>query len=291
MTAPSANPITFSTLACPEWPRETVVAQAAEFGYDGIEWRGGSQGHVQPAMSSIERARLRRSMSDAGLSAIAVTAYTTFVSDDPAERSANVDELRRYADLAADLGARYVRAFLGELNAEARPGGVAAVRERIASCLDVAARHAQAAGVQIAVEPHDEFVRSSSVAPILERVTHPAVGVIWDIGNAFAAGEEPQEGFQLLGRRLSYVQVKDGLGRGSGWRLTPLGQGEVPLAGAFEMLLSSGYRGAFSLEWERAWHPELDPPEVALPAALRTMRALLAAAQAEAGGPSAPEPV
>jgi len=30
------------------------------------------------------------------------------------------------------------------------------------------------------------------------------------------------------------------------------------------------------VEWEYAWHPELDPPEVALPAALRVVRNLLA---------------
>ena len=46
-------------------------------------------------------------------------------------------------------------------------------------------------------------------------------------------------------------------------------------------LLADGFEGAFSVEWEYAWHPELDPPEAALPAALRTVRELLAAAQEE----------
>jgi hypothetical protein len=35
------------------------------------------------------------------------------------------------------------------------------------------------------------------------------------------------------------------------------------------------------VEWEYAWHPELAPPEVALPAALQTVRELLAAAPGE----------
>ena len=52
-----------------------------------------------------------------GLPAIgfAVTSYTTFVSREQAERQANVNALRSYLDLAADIGARYVRAFVGEL--------------------------------------------------------------------------------------------------------------------------------------------------------------------------------
>jgi len=154
------NPITFSTLACPEWPIETVIAKAAEFGYNGLEWRGGAQGHVQPSMPSSHKAALRRLSADAGLFALAVTAYTSFVSEDPNERQANVDELRRYADLAAELGARYVRAFVGELPPSVDP---ARMHGRIAECLEAAAEHARHNGVMIALEPHDHFVRSAAV--------------------------------------------------------------------------------------------------------------------------------
>jgi sugar phosphate isomerase/epimerase len=180
-------------------------------------------------------------------------------------------------DLAADIGAAYVRTFLGELPPGSTPTDK--LYEAMAGCLEVAATHAQAVGVTIAIEPHDDFVLSDTIVPILRRGLHPALGVIWDLGNTFAAGEDPETGFGLLGNHLAYVQVKDGHGRGSQWQLRPLGQGEVPLERAFNLLLSSPYTGAFSVEWEWAWHPELDPPEVALPRALHQVRALLAAAQ------------
>jgi sugar phosphate isomerase/epimerase len=210
---------------------------------------------------------------------LAVTAYTSFVSDSAKERQANVDELRRYSDLAAEVGASFVRAFLGELSEDVKPDP--GIYEKISDCLTAAAEYAGSIAVNIAVEPHDDFVRSSSVVPILSRVQHPALLVIWDIGNAFAASEEPTEGFELLKDRLAYVQVKDGKGRVPDWQLCPLGQGDVPLGQAFELLLANDFNGAFSVEWEYAWHPELDPPEIALPAALQTVRALLAAAQPE----------
>lgn len=57
---------------------------------------------------------------------------TSFLAHSAAERQANVDELRRYADLAAELGANYVRAFLGEL-----PEGTnldSFIYERISDC-------------------------------------------------------------------------------------------------------------------------------------------------------------
>ena len=273
------NPVTFSTLACPQWEIETVITKAAEYGYDGLEWRGGSQGHVQPDMPAAKKALLQQRCSDAGLISLAVTAYTSFVSDSAEERGANVGELQRYADLAADLGASYVRAFLGKL-----PKGThldSSIYEKISDCLHVASEYADSVGVQIAIEPHDDFVRSATVVPILDQVRHPALRVIWDLGNTFAAGEDPAEGFVFLKDRLGYVQVKDGRKDGLNWQLCSLGQGNVPLDQAFELLIAHSYQGALSVEWEYAWHPELDPPEIALPAALRTVRELLAAHQVE----------
>jgi sugar phosphate isomerase/epimerase len=272
--------IAFSTLACPNWQIESVIAKATEYGYDGIEWRGGSQGHVRLDMPAAKKTLLRQRCSDAGIKSLAVTTYTSFVSNLAEERWANVGELRRYADLAAELGASYIRAFLGKLPEGTNPDP--SLYKMISDCLNAASEYADALGVKIAIEPHDDFVRSADVLPLFDQPpSHHPWRVIWDIGNAFAAGEDPAAGYALLKNQLAYVQVKDGKGRASSWRLCPLGEGDVPLSRAFELLLADGYRGAFSVEWEYAWHPELDPPETALPAALKTLRGLLAAAQPE----------
>ncbi len=274
------NPITFSTLACPHWQTETVLAKATEYGYDGIEWRGGTDGHVQPDMPAAKKALLRQRCSDVGLISLAVTAYTSFVSNSARERQANVDELRRYADLAAELDANYVRAFLGELPKGAQLDS--SIYEKISECLDVASKYADSIGIKIAIEPHDDFAHSIDIAPVFNQLqSHHALRVIWDIGNAFAVGEDPEQGFALLHERLAYVQVKDGRRRGTTWQLCALGRGNVPLEQAFKLLLAHDYEGALSVEWEYAWHPELDPPEIALPEALRTVQRLLATAQPE----------
>ena len=273
------NPIAFSTLACPDWSIETVIARAVAFSYEGIEWRGGPDGHVRPGMPASQIDALQKASADAGVLAVAVTAYTSFVSRQMEERQANIDELRRYADLAAELDAPYVRAFLGEL-----PNDVildSSTYDNISDSLQIAAEYAESVGVKIAIEPHDDFVGSSTVVPILNRIQHSALRVIWDIGNTFAAGEDPAQGFEFLKDRLAYVQVKDGKRLETGWQLCMVGQGDVPLARAFDLLLANGYEGALSVEWEYAWHPELAPPEIALPAALQTVREVLTAAQTE----------
>jgi len=274
------NPITFSTLACPDWSIATIVARASEYGFDGIEWRGGPQGHVMPSMPAEQKAALQQMSGDAGLMPLAVTAYTGFVSRSAEERQNNLEELKRYADLAAELDAPFVRTFLGELPAGINPDS--SMYQYVADCLYAASEYAASIGVKIAIEPHDNFARSSSIVPLFDQTHfHPDLRVIWDFSNAFAAGENPIEGFELLKNHLAYVQVKDGKGRDPNWQLCPLGAGDVPLAQAFELLLAKGYEGALSVEWEYAWHPELDPPKIALPAALRTVRKLLSTAQQE----------
>ena len=275
------NLLAFSTLACPSWSIYTVIEKAVEFGYEGIEWRGGMQGHIPPNISARELSLLRKISGDAGLAALSITSYTSLVSPHAEERKANVDELRHYSDLAAEIGAPYVRAFLGELPADTLLTD--AIYENISSCLDIACTYAATVGVKIAVEPHDDFTRSSVVFPLFEQDPSSSdLRVIWDLGNTFAAGEEPSDGFRLLKDRLAYVQVKDGRIGESGWQLCPVGHGDVPIEKAFEMLDKHGYEGAFSVEWEYAWHPELDPPEIALPAARWTVQKLLSATRSEA---------
>ena len=274
------NPIAFSTLACPHWQIETIITKAIEYGYDGIEWRGGPQGHVEPTMPSAQKTILQKMLMDTGLIAVAVTAYTSFVSPLASERRSNIDELMRYTDLAAELDAPYVRTFLGEL-----PEGTkldSSLYKNISDCLRVASEYAESVGVKIAIEPHDDFVRSAIIASILNQLqSQQALRVIWDLGNAFAAGEELAEGYDLLNEHLAYVQVKDGKGRAPNWQLCSLGEGDIPLGQAFNLLMANDYQGAFSVEWEYAWHPELDPPEIALPIALQTVKELLAHAQRE----------
>lgn len=273
------NLLAFSTLACPGWSIPTVIEKAVEFGYQGIEWRGGVQGHIPPSMSARELASLRKRADDAGLESLSITSYTSFVSPRAEERNANVDVLKRYSDLAAEIDAPYVRAFLGELPANTKLTD--AMYETISDGLHAACTYAATVGVKITVEPHDDFTRSSAVSPLFKRdSSHPDLRVIWDLGNTFAAGEEPVEGFNLLKDRIAYVQVKDGKIGESGWQLCPVGHGEVPLEEALALLCNDGYDGAFSVEWEYAWHPELDSPEIALPAARWTMQKLLSTVQA-----------
>lgn len=271
--------IAFSTLACPEWGASRIVEEAAAIGYDAIEWRGGTEGHVRTSWNQGRRRSLRRQMADRGVQALAVTAYTSFVSPDQAERARSVEDLVRHIELARDLGARFVRAFAGirEDDAPERDLHVRVVTE-LARVADIAVE----AGVVVAIEQHDDFDRAAQVGAMLELLDHPGLGAVWDIANGWAAGEHPDVGLAAIRGRISYAQLKDGTGPRDDRRSTPLGRGDVPLGAAIGGLTAMGSAVPLSVEWLRAWEADLAPPEVALPESLRFVEILLASA---AGSP------
>ena len=271
--------LAFSTLGCPEWTWQETVDAAAEMGFDAIEWRGGTDGHVSTGWTTRERAAVVRRMTVAGVRALAVTAYSAFASRDPAERARNVAHLGAHVELAADLGAPFVRTFLGTRDDAAPREAVVA---RLADALRPLADRAASLHVTVVIEPHDDFVRAADVAAVLAALGHPAVAAVWDLANAWAEGEPPEAGVAELGPWIRYVQLKDGVGRGEDWRLTAIGDGEVPLDRALRALASLGPLPPLCLEWERAWHPELAPARDAFPAALASMRALARAASGAA---------
>ena len=48
-----------------------------------------------------------------------------------------------------------------------------------------------------------------------------------------------------------------------------------------ELLVAAGYAGYYSFEWEKAWHPEIDEPEVAIADFARVVTQYLQAATAK----------
>jgi len=48
------NGMPISTLAWHGWQLETILLKANEFGYEGIQWRGGPDNHVRSDMTAAQ---------------------------------------------------------------------------------------------------------------------------------------------------------------------------------------------------------------------------------------------
>jgi len=256
-------PLAWSTLGCPDWTFEQAAEHAAANGYRALEVRLLDRDIIPADLSPEQRQRVKRVMNQYDIGIIALGLSTRFSATDPAERQKNVTDLERYIELADDLGAPYVRTFGGNVSEGATLAQtIDWVAEGIAAALPTAEKY----GITVLLETHDAFCRGQEVAGVLTQVPHERLKAVWDVHHPFRMGETIEETWRQIGARTAHVHLKDARLRPDGsWQLVLLGQGEVPCRQVVELLHAQGYQGAISAEWEKKWHPEIEPPEVALP--------------------------
>jgi len=267
--------ISCTTLACPSWSLETILARFKQYGYDAVDFRGlGEELEIYrlPAFST-EAAETAREIAKAGLEVSAFSSSARMFSPDPAEREKHLAEVTRYARLCQTFAAPMIRIFGG-------PIGATPLEDAIETAAATLREMARAVGedVRLAVETHDAWIRTAPLAEVVKRVDLPNVGVLWDLHHPYRlAGEPPQQTYDRICPYTIGTHVKDSRLTADGKAEYCLpGEGDVPLAEMVALLKRGGYEGYLTLEWEKKWHPEIADPEVALPAYARYMRELIA---------------
>ena len=154
---------------------------AARNGYGGVELRGTAGEHVHPSMDSDARRGVLGAFRAAGVTIIAVTAYTKFAQETADGLAAQVSQLVEYAQLASDLEAPFVRTFMGGGTAD---GEARRFYDSAASALLDAAERCAAYGVTVLMESHDTVSSTREVMDLLNRARHPSLGVLWDAAHS-----------------------------------------------------------------------------------------------------------
>jgi sugar phosphate isomerase/epimerase len=274
-------PIAFSTLGCPKWPWSRVLEQAAAMGYAGLELRGIEGEMDLTRRPEFQGTRLAQSVKDLAALDLRITdlgASARMHEADPASRARQLDEGRRFIDLARRLGAPYVRVF-GDQIPKGEDKRVTV--ERVIDGLRTLGEHAKGSDVGVIIESHGDFTDSPTLLELLKGAAMPNVALLWDAHHTFVAGkEEPAHTYKMLGAYVRHTHLKDSKPEGAGVRYVLTGSGTVPVRETVNVLVRNGYKGYYCFEWEKAWHPEIEEPEVAFPHFARTMKQYLGEAAA-----------
>ena len=263
-------PLGFSTLGCPAWTWTEILDFARSHGFAAVELRGlqKTMDLSQAPEFSREEGRLdsaKRQLHDRGLRVSDLGASAQMHEQDPTKRAAQLDEARRFIDLAEALHAPYVRVF-GNNYVKGVPREVTLAH--IAQGLRELGDYARPKGVTVLIESHGDFTDSPTLFDILRQADSPAVALLWDAHHTFVSGKEaPEDTVLQLGRYIRHTHLKDSVPAGPGGkdrRYVLTGTGEVPVRRQIEALVRIGYRGVYSFEWEKRWHPEIAEPEVAI---------------------------
>jgi len=272
-------PIGFSTLGCPNWEWKKILDQASQHGYSAIELRGLMNEMDLSKSPQFTGDRLKESLKDLDALSLKISdlgASARLGEPDKAKRAAHLDEARRYIDLAHQLKSPYVRIFGGKL---LKDQTMKDATELIIAGFRELHDHARGSGVVLLIESHDEFTTSASLLNILKGANLPTAALLWDAHHTFVTGgEQPAASFKQLKEYVRHTHLKDSRPPQAGEkdrRYVLTGAGEVPVKETVKVLAAGGYRGYYSFEWEKRWHPEIEDPEVAIPHFAKVIREYL----------------
>ena len=258
--------LSFSSLGCPDWTFEQIVKFAVEHNYSGIELRG-----IQRELDLVKckefstvanRATTIKLMKDNGLQFVDLGSSATLHFTDLALRKKNLDEGKSFIDLAHEIGCPNIRVFPNLLPKDQDKN---ATIELITKGLLELGDHAKGSSVNVLLESHGDLVKIDDLETIMQQAQHENVGMIWDVANMWTLTKEsPAEAYERLKKYIRHTHIKDAKMVDGKLQYTFLGKGEVPIFEAIDLLHKDGYKGFYSFEWEKLWHPELAEPALAL---------------------------
>lgn len=266
-----------TTLGCPDWSFEQVLAKFEEYGFEGIEIRG-----IEGQMDADKITQLSPENAEQTLTAVKAHRLTfigfgTSCNFHDAERyDAAIDQGKKSIDVCSRTGIPFIRVF-GDRFPEDVPREE--VIARVINGLQTLCAYAADKKVAVYLEIHGEFNTVEAVKPLLEALKAVKnFGILWDVEHSDRAyGDDVEAFYALIRPFIRHVHVKDYIRATDTepYHLCKVGEGEIPIPRLLSWLKRDGYNGYLSLEWEKKWHPELPDASEAFPAYVAYMKTLL----------------
>jgi sugar phosphate isomerase/epimerase len=272
-------PISFSTLGCPKWDWTTILKNASQWGYAAIELRG-IQGELdltkRPEFSGSRLKQSLRDLKALDLHLSDLGCSTHLHEFDPAKRKEQLDEAKRFIDLAHQLNCPYVRVFGDKIVADRPRQDTIA---QVVAGLRELGEQAKGSRVTVILESHGDFYDSPTLLQVMKGAEMPTVALLWDAYHTYKDGREsPETTFKQLGSYVRHTHLKDSKPVGGKEQYVLTGTGTVPVRETVRLLVAGGYKGYYNFEWEKLWQPEIDEPEIAIPHFAKVIREYLAEA-------------
>ena len=248
----------FSTLGCTERSLDEILELCTRFGFAQLEIRGIGgvlDNRLIPDFGEDRIDKTAQRFKSAGVTPLILGTSCSFHEKENFENA--VTEGEAAVLTAAALGASGIRVFgnnLGKNPSEST--------KRVIDGISSLCKTADESGVDILLEVHGDFNTVETLMPVVSALKNEKrFGLIWDICHTQKTyGENWREFYNAFREHIRHVHIKDL----SGDELVLPGDGEIPVKNIVSHMICDGYSGAFSLEWEKKWHPELAEIEEAI---------------------------
>ncbi len=258
----------YSTNAYVNYSVLEALERIAALGFKGVEimcdrphlYPPDFAGNALAAIKSILETRHLRvtNLNSFTLFAVGDTYLPSWIEPDPERRAIRVRHTLECLEVARALGAE---------NISIPPGGplengmrrTEAFRLFYAG-LDQVMPTAEEMGIKVLVEPEPDLLmeRTSEFKPFIREIRSPMIGLNFDIGHFFCAGEDPTAALEELFEWVGHMHVEDIAATREHIHLIA-GQGAIDFAAVFGAMARLGYDGDISLEL----YPYVDTPDEA----------------------------
>jgi len=188
---------------------EWGVAKAAEFGYEYVEpmvhWGRellSEAGYFHSVSMLDDPLRVKRACEKAGVKVSGLSAHCPLCKPE-----ISTEYLKQAVRFAAECGAPVVNTDEGP-----KPAWTTEEEDHVLMryVLKEAAAVAEPRGIKIGLEPHQQYSKSpDGLDRIHALVKSPAIGINFDTGNSYIAGEDPIAWLKRVAGRLVHLHAKD----------------------------------------------------------------------------------
>ncbi len=179
-----------------DWEIETIIKNCEATGFEGVELRTTHRHGVEPSISKARRNEVRKRFENSRVRLVSLGSVCEYESPDPGVVERNIEETRRFCELARDLGC---------LGVKVRPNGFPPnvphekTLEQIGKALARCGDAARDLGVEIWLEVHGEGTElPPNTHRIMEVAQHPTVGICWNSNPTDVVNGAVKETFELL---------------------------------------------------------------------------------------------
>ncbi len=189
------------------WDVETIVKNCEASGFEGVELRTTHKHGVEPSISKERRAEVRKRFADSRVRLVSLGSTCEYQSPEAATVERNVEETRRFCELARDLGCLGVK-----VRPNGFPRGVPQEKtlDQVGRALTRCGGIASELGVEIWVEVHGEGTElPANIHRIMEVANHPSVGVCWNSNDNDVVEGSVKPSFDLLKPWLKSCHINE----------------------------------------------------------------------------------
>ncbi len=254
--------IAFSTIACPTWELDEIIAAAKDLGYDGVEIRGIGDELYAPNIEAFSDAAIAKTIEDLEARGIAISCISSGACLAIASRKEeNLAEGKAYIDLACKLHCDYIRVMPTD-----KPYNEGGDLEEAKEVYTELCKYGKDKSVTPLMETNGIFADTKVLKEFLDGIDCDNKGALYDVNHPYRYNRESvRESISNLSKYIKYVHFKDSAVVGGEVQYRMTGYGDYPTKELLSGLKNIGYDGYITLEWVKRWHKNLDEPTVSIP--------------------------